>query len=211
MHKCVSKLTIIGSNNGLSPGRRQALIWTNAGILLIGPVGTNFSEILIEIYTFSFKKMHLKILSAKWRPFCLGLNVFTIFCQYLHFITISSFQIVLIWSQQKCSWHSICAVLWLDDQKLYFRWSFFLHIWLLSETSSVQCNPGLRFFLLWFYVAAINVLAVTPSWGCRDHSGYGLSQWEEALQCKASSHWPSPWPEWSLGCGDMNLVGHVTR
>ena len=38
------------------------------------PLGTNFSEILIEIYTFSFKKMQLKILSGKWRPFCLGLN-----------------------------------------------------------------------------------------------------------------------------------------
>ena len=48
-HICVNKLTIIGSDNGLSPGRRQAIIWTNAGILLIGPLGTNFSEILIEI------------------------------------------------------------------------------------------------------------------------------------------------------------------
>ena len=38
-----------GSDNGLSPGWRQAIIWTNAGILLIGPLGTNFSEILIEI------------------------------------------------------------------------------------------------------------------------------------------------------------------
>ena len=34
-HICVSKLTIIGSDNGLSPDRRQAIIWTNAGILLI--------------------------------------------------------------------------------------------------------------------------------------------------------------------------------
>ena len=74
-HICVGKLTIIGSDNGLSPGRRQAIIWTNAGILLIGPLGTNFSEIWIAIETFSFKKMHLKIPSAKWRPFCLGLNV----------------------------------------------------------------------------------------------------------------------------------------
>ena len=53
VHICVSKLTIIGSDNGLSPRRRQAIIWTNAGILLIGPLGTNFSEILIEIHTFS--------------------------------------------------------------------------------------------------------------------------------------------------------------
>ena len=74
-HICISKLTIIGSDNGLSPGRRQAIIWTIAGILLIWPYGTNFSEILIGIQTFSFKKMHLKMSSGKWRPFCPGLNV----------------------------------------------------------------------------------------------------------------------------------------
>ena len=71
MHICIGKLTTIGSDNGLSPGRRQAIIWTNARILLIGPLGTNFSEIVIGIQTFSFKKMS----SAKWRPSCLGLNV----------------------------------------------------------------------------------------------------------------------------------------
>ena len=49
MHICVDNLTIIGSDHGLSPGRRQAIIWTNAGILLIGTLGTNFSEILIGI------------------------------------------------------------------------------------------------------------------------------------------------------------------
>ena len=74
-HICLSNLTIIVSDNGLSPGRRQAIIWTNAGILLIGPLGTNLSEILIGIQIFSFKKMHLKMASAKWRPLCLGLNV----------------------------------------------------------------------------------------------------------------------------------------
>ena len=55
-HICVSKLTIIGSDNGLSPGRRQAIIWTNAGILLIGPLETNFIEISIAIQTFAIKK-----------------------------------------------------------------------------------------------------------------------------------------------------------
>ena len=74
-HICVSRLTIIASDNGLSPGRRQAIIWTRAGILLIVPLGTNFSEILIKTITFSFKKMRLKVSSAKWRPCCLGLNV----------------------------------------------------------------------------------------------------------------------------------------
>ena len=76
-HICVGNLTIIGSGNGLSPYRRQAIIWTNAEILLIGRVGTNFSELSIEILTFSFKKMRLKASPATWRPFCFGLNVLT--------------------------------------------------------------------------------------------------------------------------------------
>ena len=74
-HICVGKLTIIGSDNGLLPGRHQAIIWTNAGILLTEPLGTNFSEILIGIQIFSFMNMRLKMSSVKWRPFCLGLNV----------------------------------------------------------------------------------------------------------------------------------------
>ena len=74
-HICVSKLTIIGSDNGLSPGQRQAIFWTNAGILLIGPLRTNFNEISIAIHKFSFKKIHFKMSSGKWRPSCLGLNV----------------------------------------------------------------------------------------------------------------------------------------
>ena len=44
-------------------------------MLLIGCLGTNFSEILIKIQTFSFKKMYLKMLSGKCQPFCFGLNV----------------------------------------------------------------------------------------------------------------------------------------
>ena len=75
MHKYVSKLNIFGSNNGMPPGRHEAIILTNAGILLTGPLGTNFSEILIKIHTFSFKKMHLKTSFGKWRPSCLSLNV----------------------------------------------------------------------------------------------------------------------------------------
>ena len=55
----------------------DGIIWTNAGILLIGPLGTKFGEISTEIYTFSFKKMHLKMSSEKWRSSCLGLNVLT--------------------------------------------------------------------------------------------------------------------------------------
>ena len=84
-HICVGELAIIGSDNGLSPEWRRAIIWNNAGILLIEPLGTNFSEILIGIKIFSFKKMPLKMSSAKWRPFCLGLNVLRrIFCDYFY-------------------------------------------------------------------------------------------------------------------------------
>ena len=77
-HICVIKVTNIGSNNGLSPGRRQAIIWTNDGILLIWPLGTNFNETLIGLHLFSFNKMRLKMSSGYRRPFCPGLNVLTV-------------------------------------------------------------------------------------------------------------------------------------
>ena len=65
-HKCVSKLTIIGSDNGLAS--------TDDWILLCRTLGIHFSEILMEINKFSFKKMHLKLSPAKWRLIRLGLN-----------------------------------------------------------------------------------------------------------------------------------------
>ena len=72
-YKCVDKLIIIRSDNGLSPGWHQAITWTNDGRLPIGPIGTKFSDVLIEIHIFPFKKFQLKMSSAKWRPFCLGI------------------------------------------------------------------------------------------------------------------------------------------
>ena len=83
-HISVGKIAIIGSDNGLSPEQRQAIIWTNAGILLIGPLGTNFSEILIEIQTFSLRKIRLKMSSAKCCSFRLGLNVLNEFVALHH-------------------------------------------------------------------------------------------------------------------------------
>ena len=58
-----------------TPGQCLFIIWTNAGILLIGTLGTNFGGILIEIYKIAVKKMYFKLSFAKWRPFCFGLNV----------------------------------------------------------------------------------------------------------------------------------------
>ena len=81
-HICVSELTIIGSDNGLSPGRRQAIIWTSAGILIIRTLGTNFSEDFSKIGGFSFKKMHLKM-PAKWGRFCLRLNVLKVALDFI--------------------------------------------------------------------------------------------------------------------------------
>ena len=60
MHICINKLTITGSDNGLLPHRHKAIICPNAGILLIGPLGTYLSEISIKLYPFSFKEMLLK-------------------------------------------------------------------------------------------------------------------------------------------------------
>ena len=71
----VQSTHLVVSDNGLWPGCRQAIIWTHDGILLIGPLGTNFSEVLLRNVTFWFKKMHLKMSSVNGRSFCLGLNV----------------------------------------------------------------------------------------------------------------------------------------
>ena len=74
-HICIGNLTTIGSDDGLSPCQSHVIIWNNAGILLIEPLGTKFNEIWSDIHAFSFKKMHLKMWSAKWRQFYLGLIV----------------------------------------------------------------------------------------------------------------------------------------
>ena len=69
-HICISKL-----KTSLVPIMACCLVWTNAGILSIRTSGTNFSEIFSDNRTLPFKKMHLKMSSAKWWYFCLGLNV----------------------------------------------------------------------------------------------------------------------------------------
>ena len=90
MHICFGIIIIIGSDDGLSPGQRQAIIWLNAWIMLIGTLGVNRSEIIITINAFSFKKMHLKLSSAKWRLFRPGLNgIFVVHC-YRASLTIST-------------------------------------------------------------------------------------------------------------------------
>ena len=64
--KCVSKQTIIGQDNSVSPSRRQTIIWTSAGILLIRTIETKFSEIVRAIRPFSFTEMQLKKFARWW-------------------------------------------------------------------------------------------------------------------------------------------------
>ena len=126
-HICIGKQTIIGSDNGLSPGRHQAIIWTNAGILLIGPLGTNFNENSIRIQTFSFKKMHLKMSSAKWHSFCRGLNLlnnkgnlvtgYSAASAYACWFVVN--HSILLWSFYFCLWHQIVSLSLVVGQVIY--------------------------------------------------------------------------------------------
>ena len=128
---CVGKPKIIGSDNGLSPVRREAIIWTNAGILLIRPLGTHFSEILIDIRIFSFKKMFLKMSSAKWRPYCLGLKVLrrkdSLHIETGNRVVIpSSFQHArthIQYTQEICTRFAVCCVLLLFGGVLFWPYT----------------------------------------------------------------------------------------
>ena len=80
-HICIDNLTIIGSDKGLSPARHQTIIWTNAGILLIGPLGTNFSEIVIEIQNFYWRIYMWKCRLQMSRPQCFkDFRLFPVVC-----------------------------------------------------------------------------------------------------------------------------------
>ena len=78
-------------------------MWTsepNAGLLLIGPLGTNFSENLIEIYTFLFNKLHVKMPSGKRRPLRIGLNVSAVpvWCVHISMVQLGGYA------------HGLCSV-----------------------------------------------------------------------------------------------------
>ena len=68
MHICIGKLTFIGSDNGLAPSRRQAIIWTNAGIVLIQ---WNFNHNLyIFIEEYALKTVVWEIVAILSQPQC---------------------------------------------------------------------------------------------------------------------------------------------
>ena len=95
-HKCVTKslnLPPLVSGNGLSPGRRQTIIWANAGIVLIGTLKTNLSEIFnqnwyIFIQENAFENIVWKMAAILSRPQCIKKNVQASMCRS---------QLLLVW------------------------------------------------------------------------------------------------------------------
>ena len=93
---CVGNLIVTGSDNGLSPGQRQAITWTNAALLSIDPLRTNFSEILIEIHVFFQGNVHENVV-REMAAICLGLNVLKILWDlFLTYFIMSQLIVILI-------------------------------------------------------------------------------------------------------------------
>ena len=109
-HICIGELTIIGSDDGLSPGWRQATIWTNAEILLIGPIGTNLSGMLIKISSLSMKKICLKM-SIPSRPQCVNVHCGSMSLCNVHSLSTKNNKILL--------WLSV--VTWYHQQTQLWR------------------------------------------------------------------------------------------
>ena len=132
MHICVGKLTIIDSDNGLSTRWRQAIIWINAGILSIRPLGTNFSHIVFKIQTSLFKNMHVKMSSEKCRPSCLILNVLT------PSIALCNGVVWEYWcGEGRASYHTQLALCWGHDIQALWSW---LSIYESYSIGAIKCN-----------------------------------------------------------------------
>ena len=98
LHICPLVAPIIGSDNGLLPDRHQFITWPNVGILLNGPLGIKLNEILIEIHTFPFKKIHLK----------------TTHRNGVHFVSVS------VWRQpMETTIHNCCTLIKTERSCLY--------------------------------------------------------------------------------------------
>ena len=99
LHTCIGELGQHWSCNGLLPAHCQAITWTNADLLLIGPLGTNFREIWIKMWNFSLVKIHSKKSSTKWQSFCQGGNELRIELTYQisKFSFSRNFHVLLSW------------------------------------------------------------------------------------------------------------------
>ena len=139
---CISNLTINRSDNSLSPGRRQAIIRTNAGMLLIGPLVTNLSEILIEIHTFliqenAFHNVVCKMVAILSRPQCVN-KTWALLVRYtsnflLRFIGMVSF-----------FWSRVCVVTAIVVRPWHFGWDKWLVTLKVASLVGVKCSSWMR-------------------------------------------------------------------
>ena len=183
-HLCASNLTSIGSDNGLSPGRHQTIIWTKNGILLIRPLGIKFRKIIIEMHTFSLKKMHLKLSFGKWRPFCLGLSVlkWRLVCINVHTLVATQVTfLVLALDMFDCakrvrSIGCCCKIEWYTEIKMqqfilvyvWMKWSLIPALasrhWLLHRVLIWTNADMLLIVIGWIQFSATSIQKKNISW-----------------------------------------------
>ena len=120
-HICVRILTIIVSDNGLSPGRRRAIIATNAAMLLIGHSWSNFSEMWIEIHSFSFNEfndlIYVEINLQTWI-----VDSISVFCFLIELACLNLLPWLFEWTFFTLS---VTMWLWLDGKRIC---TLFMHI-----------------------------------------------------------------------------------
>ena len=167
-HICICKLAIIGSDNGLSIYRRQAITGTNAEVLAIRLWVIPFSEISSQICIFSFEKIYLKMSSGKWWPLCLGLNVLTVYPKkYAHGFcfavlccgyTLTDFPISIrltslaLWQSNDCPSASKATLMNMDE---YFMW---IHYERLYNHNKTKHNKTVCIFLGIYCKCSTNTL-----------------------------------------------------
>ena len=72
-----SKLIIISSDNGLSPGRRQAIIWPNDGLVLNGPLGKKLQLNFYINANICIQEIAFENVTCQMVAICLEPNVLT--------------------------------------------------------------------------------------------------------------------------------------
>ena len=116
MHLCISKSGHHWSDNGLLPTQHQAIIWTNVGLLKIGPLETIFSEIWMYKQS-SYNTINFNMSSVKWRQFCLRLIVYLYLYLYLYLMSCICI-CICIWSDF-CRCICICICIWNSGKNVF--------------------------------------------------------------------------------------------
>ena len=154
-HKGINKLIITGSDNDLCFAWCQAIIWGNAGILLILPLGTNFSELLIGIYKFCIQENAFKNVVLKMAAICLGLNVLTLLCDVVNWHSSKMTTPVLGW-----------LIGWLLDKRPTDIFHGVGDKLLLSKVKhgkasiNIQLTHGIQVYFFWQWIRNISLCEI---------------------------------------------------